>query len=130
MKNTEAAESMPRRANLALGSMRSGGVLNDLARYATHQSRISSSVGYDFTNYFVPRGGFESSLRVARFVRHRPNGGGPTSWYDTGLGVRKNANFWFQLPGCARPGARRPVQSLSRSAQPGQSGSRVALFVA
>src|SRR6266849_2962770 len=67
MKNTEAAESMPRRANLALGSMRSAGVLNDLARYATHQSRISSSVGYDFTNYFVPRGGFESSLRMAGF---------------------------------------------------------------
>src|SRR5712691_13238916 len=71
MKNTEAAESMPRRANLALGSMRSAGVLNDLARYATHQSRISSSVGYDFTNYFVPRGGFASSPRVARFREQR-----------------------------------------------------------
>src|SRR5215472_16060793 len=92
MKNTEAAESMPRRANLALGSMRSTGVLNDLARYATHQSRISSSVGCDFTSYFVPRGGFRSCGRQ-ECPGQRQMPGDPGSSYGMGLGMCKQAHF-------------------------------------
>src|SRR4051794_8686834 len=48
-RNTDAAESMPNRANFACGSMRSGASFKLLARYATHQSRISGSVGFDVT---------------------------------------------------------------------------------
>src|SRR5262249_52605330 len=55
-KKTDAAESIPRRANLACGRMRSTGVLKVLARYAMHQSRISDSLGFDFTEHFTVEG--------------------------------------------------------------------------
>src|SRR5262249_19875249 len=54
--------------------MRSTGVLNDLARYAMHQSRISSSVGCDFTSYFVPRGGFSSLWGAESFGQRQMPG--------------------------------------------------------
>src|SRR5262249_60406324 len=55
-KKTDAAESIPRRANFACGRMRSTGVLKVLARYAMHQSRISDSLGFDFTEQFTVEG--------------------------------------------------------------------------
>src|SRR5215831_12814185 len=55
-KKTDAAESIPRRANFACGRMRSAGVLKVLARYAMHQSRISDSLGFDFTEHFIVEG--------------------------------------------------------------------------
>src|SRR5262249_18969724 len=55
-KKTDAAESIPRRANFACGRMRSTGVLKVLARYAMHQSRISDSMGLDFTGQFTAEG--------------------------------------------------------------------------
>src|SRR3974390_3509145 len=48
-RNTEAAESIPNLANFAWGSMRSADSFKLLARYAMPQSRISDSVGFDFT---------------------------------------------------------------------------------
>src|SRR3984893_8565021 len=55
-KKTDAAESIPRRANFACGRIRSTGVLKVLARYAMHQSRISDSLGFDFTEHFTVEG--------------------------------------------------------------------------
>src|SRR5262245_14536265 len=65
-KKTDAAESIPRRANLACGWMRSSGVLKVLAKYAMHQSRISDSLGFDFTEHFTVEDQRPTPLRLMK----------------------------------------------------------------
>src|SRR5262249_61800509 len=63
-KKTDAAESIPRRANFACGRMRSTGVLKVLARYAMHQLRISDSLGFDFTEHVTVEGQHLAPARI------------------------------------------------------------------